>query len=200
MTPWIGERYAKTGRVLILGESSWGIGDTTDADYVKHWLDHPNFLKRPECADCVRFGRARHAGESDYPRDRLNDALTRMILEWRCKTTDAKRRAAWAEIAFTNFVTQPRETLAQSDRPTKDDWAKAKREFPARLRVIEPRVCLGLDNPSGQLLGSAQDALDDERVAVVRLAHPTMRPAPKRAARLAAWRAVLDAATRLKGG
>ncbi len=179
---WIGDRYAER-RILILGESSWGVGDTTNAAYIQHWLDHPNYIAHTDCEICSRVG-----GPS-YPRDRLNDALTTMMLDWR-KVTDKARRDAWAAIAFTNFILRQITSLDANERPTAVDWEEATRAFPARLAELKPRVCLVLDNPSGRLLSAAGPLLDRAGVKVVRLAHLTMLPAPTRAERSAAWRAL----------
>lgn len=180
---WIGARYAES-RILILGESSWGIGDITDAEYVRHWLDHPNFTKLPGCEVCQRVGGPR------YPRDYLNDALTTMMLGWPRSIADASRREAWAAVAFTNFILRPVETRSDVDRPTEKDWAQAAQAFPLLLAELKPRACLVLDNPSGRFLAGAKPALDAAGVKSVRLAHPTMVPAPTREARALAWRSM----------
>lgn len=189
---WVGADYEQAGRIVILGESNWGVGDMTDAEYVRHWLEHPNFLKNPDCPTCVRCGKARHPGENDYPRDRLNDALTTMMIAWK-KVTGERRSAACARIAFTNFILRPPHSRDSVDRPIAEDWTQATREFPARLCALRPRVCLVLDNPSGILMSSVRPTLEQWNVSVVRLSHPTMRPAPRREQRAEAWRTVLDA-------
>jgi len=193
---FVGSRYADR-RILILGESNWGVGDMTDADYIQHWLYHPNFLKRAHCALCVRLGRARHPGEKDYERDAQNDALTTMMLGWPRRVTDDARRDAWSQIAFANFITHPGETRSEADRPTDENWHQSAREFPITLALLRPRprVCLVLDSPSGRLSSVAGPLLSTAGVRVVRLAHPTMRPAPKRSVRAEKWAEVLVQST-----
>jgi hypothetical protein len=184
--PWIGEYYAES-RILIVGESNWGVGTMTDDEYVRHWLEHPNFTRHRDCGVCVRVG-----GKT-YPRDRLNDALTTMMVNWR-PVTDASRRAAWAHVAFVNFIGREVPTLDAEDRPTDDDWSKAERDFPALLRKLNPtpRACLVLDNPKGQLLRAVKSSLRAMGTEVHRLPHLTMRPAPKKEVRKDAWRAVKE--------
>lgn len=61
---FVGSHYS-VRPILILGESTWDIPDEmTDADYVRHWIDHPKFSKYWDtCATCHRLGKARHPGE-----------------------------------------------------------------------------------------------------------------------------------------
>jgi len=190
MTPWIGGRYPER-RILVLAESNWGV-DLDDADYVRHWLDHPNFLKRPDCALCVRCGKARPGmDEGDHSRDRLNDALTTMMLGW-SETTDAGRREAWSRIAFTNFILRPVRDRSAKARPTEAEWQAAVAAFPARLAGLAPRAVLVLDNPSRTVMNAAGPLIEAAGVKVVRLPHLTMRPAPTREVRAAAWAAVCE--------
>jgi len=171
MMPWIGSRYPER-RILVLAESSWGV-DLDDADYVRHWLDHPNFLKRPDCPLCVRCAKARPgADEGDHSRDTLNDALTTMMLNW-SETTDASRREAWSRIAFMN-------------------WRAAAAAFPARLARLAPRAILVLDSPSRAVITAAAPPIEAAGVKLVRLPHLTMRPAPTRETRATAWAAVSE--------
>jgi len=157
----------------------------TDGEYVQHWLGHPNFSKHLDCVTCMRIG------GTSYPRDRLNDALTAMMVNWKT-VTEASRRAAWADIAFVNFIGQEVTTLSPKDRPTDEDWDQAEREFPAFLKGVKPtpRACLILDNPTGRLVLAVKPSLEAVGVEVHRLPHLTMRPAPTIEAREAAWQAV----------
>ena len=188
--PWIGSRYSER-RILVLAESSWGV-DLDDADYVRHWLDHPNFLKRPECPLCVRCGKARPGvDEGDHSRDTLNDAITTMMLNW-SETTDASRREAWSRIAFANFILRPVRDGSAKARPTEADWRAAVAAFPARLAQLAPRAVLVLDSPSRAVLTATAPLIEAAGVKLVRLPHLTMRPAPTRETRAAAWAAVSE--------
>jgi hypothetical protein len=157
----------------------------TDDEYVRHWLDHPNFTKHPDCEQCTCIG------GPGYPRDKLYDALTTMMVNWG-PVTDASRRAAWADVAFVNFIGREVTTLKEEDRPTDEDWDEAAREFPELLNGLEPtpRVCLVLDNPKSRLPVAVTPSLEAVGVEVHRLPHLTMWPAPNREVREAAWRAV----------
>lgn len=182
---WVGDRYAES-RILIVGESNWGVGTMTDGEYIRHWLEHPNFTKQRDCMVCIRVG------GTSYRRDRLYDALTKMMVNWKT-VTDASRRAAWADIAFVNFIRREVATLNAEDRPNNDDWETAEREFPALLDELKPtpRVCLVLDSPKGRLLTAVKPSLKAAGVGFYRLPHLTMRPAPKKEVRKAAWRAIM---------
>ena len=171
---WIGSGYAER-RILILGESNWGI-DLDDAAYVEHWLEHPAFLTQPECPTCAACGPARHGREKDYKRDALFDALTRMMLNYESATTDKNRREAWSRIAFANFILHPPRDLSDGERPNAKDYLDAKAAFPVRLAVIAPRVAVALvlDNPLHDLKDAATPLLEGAGVRVVVLAHLTI--------------------------
>lgn len=108
--------------------------------------------------------------------------------------TDADRRSAWARVAFCNFVVRALDDRSAESRPTQIDWQQSARVFPAVLEALRPRAALVLDSPSGTLLSHAGPCLDAAGVKVIRLAHPSMIPAPRREVRAEAWRTVLDAA------
>ena len=131
--PYIGANYPAR-RILILGESSYGIGDMGDGAYVVHWLDHPNFVEHPQCKDCARVG------GPEYKRDPLNDRLTAMMIG-KPGATDAERRAAWSNIAFTNFMVRELADRSEGERPTEREWEDAARQLPAVLDRLNPELC-----------------------------------------------------------
>jgi hypothetical protein len=180
--PWIGSGYADSG-ILIVGESSWGV-QMSDADYVSHWLEHPNFAQDQNCAICTAVG------GTEYPRDRLFDALTTMMVGWK-QVNSLRRHESWARISFTNFIARTLASRSTDDRPTDLDWDEAAAiGFPSVLSSLRPRVCLLLDNPSKKLSRLCGPVIESVKARLVCLPHPTMRPAPTRDERLRAWHRV----------
>jgi hypothetical protein len=172
--PWIGKDYERT-RILLLGESCycWWSEDET----VLEWPE-PNHPTNVVSWMIDHFESTRN--------NKFSKMLTRSLTNEYWPERSA-RSAAWNQVAFTNYVPVAMQPEAGKKngariRPSREQWASAREEFPQLLSMLTPRprviFVLGYElwnnlpsenwreNPQGYLLSDGQLA------RCVRCKHP----------------------------
>ncbi len=132
--PWVGASYGRDNRfggvrLLILGESHYGIGEehhNTTQDVVRCWGQ-----ELPE----LRGNEHRHMG--------FFTKTSKLLRRDSGELTQPDREAIWEDVAFYNFV-QTFVGDCPRTRPTGNQWRDAQEPLDTVLSVLDPDAMLVL--------------------------------------------------------
>jgi hypothetical protein len=141
--PWKGKHYSTT-RLLLLGESTYSsnkVGESVDP------------MPR-RSIDIVEWQ------IQSFPKTKgLPKALSRAICN--DKSPSPERLAyCWDRVAFTNYV--PAAVVNVKNRPTREMWQQAKKEFPQILKCLHPKRIIVLGKTAWANMPETADCFDKE--------------------------------------
>lgn len=150
--PWIGCSYQTDGldglRVMILGESHYGMPHEETADFTNLWVE---------------------SYASNVKANRFFTIVTKLLLRvpTRTRLKPHDRRELWNRVAFYNYI-QSFPASVPRVRPTPQLWQAAEAPFGHVLGALRPQFILILGND----LGKRVAPLIPETVASCIISHP----------------------------
>jgi hypothetical protein len=153
--PYLGTSF-KDRRLLLLGESCYSWIDEGTSERCHPQLDHPSLTVCWAIQDVPR---------TDHP---MCQMMTRGLCGEYAPSLEA-RRAAWASVAFTNYIPVT-VGVGSRVRPKKAHWEMASNEWRDLLARTRPRNIVVIGKQLWDHLPDGDDKVDDiAKVAVYRL-------------------------------
>ena len=138
--PWIGAKYQTEGlnslRLLILGESHYGVPEDEDADFT--------------------IGVIRKLAQDQ--RFRFFTVTQKLISGQAGYVTNEERREFWEHVAFYNFIQEFPGPSAKI-RPTEQMWTDACEPYLSTVHELDPHLVIALGSELGRRVPKQPDHL-----------------------------------------